>query len=94
MGTYSIVDARRLLDGLEAAQVDFRVESRDGAADIVPALSYFRGAFGQAAQATVRVAPEHKTQADRVHTEIFGDCLPNYDASFFTDASATSDDET
>ena len=93
MGTYSIVDAKRLLAGLEAAQVNFRAGFKDGVSDIVPALSYFGGSFGQAAQATIRIAPEHKALAEQVHMELFGDCLPNYDASFFTDAGARSGDD-
>ena len=91
MGTYSIVDARKLLAAFEAQGVNHAVELRDGAADIVPALSYFGGTFGQSAQATVRVASDHKELADRIHADLFGDCLPNYDASFFTDHDVTPD---
>jgi hypothetical protein len=95
MGTYSIVDARKLLTALESRGVDHRVEFRDGAADIVPALSYFGGAFGQKAQATIRVAPDQKELADQIHAELFGDCLPNYESTFFSDSDATNDpDET
>jgi hypothetical protein len=91
MGTYSIVDAEKLLHALESHGVEHSVEFRDGAADISPALSYFGGAFGQAAQATIRVAPANKDQADKLHAELFGDCLPNYDASFFKDSNDASD---
>ncbi|MEY2512151.1 MAG: hypothetical protein QOE26_2914 [Verrucomicrobiota bacterium] len=89
MGTYSIVDARKLLTALEIQGVDHRVEFRDGAADIVPALSYFGGAFGQAAQATVHVAPAQKDLVDQIHADLFGDCLPNYESTFFSDSDAT-----
>ncbi len=92
MGTYSIVDARKLLTAFEEHGVDHRAEFRDGAADISPAMSYFGGAFGQAAQATVRVAPDHKELADRIHADLFGDCLPNYDATFFADSETTQGD--
>ncbi len=78
LGTYSIVDVRRLLTALETGNVDFRVEFRDGAADATA-----HGSFGQAAQATVSIAPKDKENADRIHTELFGDCLPNFDAEFF-----------
>jgi hypothetical protein len=91
MGTYSIVDARKLLTALESHDVAHRVEFRDGAADIVPALSYFGGAFGQAAQATVRVAPDHKERADQIHADLFGDCLPNYESTFFSDSDVTKE---
>jgi len=91
MGTYSIVDARKLLTALESHGVDHRAEFRDGAADIVPALSYFGGAFGQAAQATVHVAPAQKELADQIHADLFGDCLPNYESTFFSDSDATKD---
>lgn len=92
MGTYSIVDARRLLTAFEECGVDHRVGFRDGAADINPIMSSLGGAFGQAAQATVRVAPDHKERADRIHADLFGDCLPNYDASFFKDSETTQGD--
>jgi hypothetical protein len=92
MGAYSIVDARKLLTAFEERGVDHRAEFRDGAADINPVMSYLGGAFGQAAQATVRVAPEHKELADRIHADLFGDCLPNYDASFFKDPETTQGD--
>ena len=78
LGTYSIVDAHRLLTAFEAGNVDFRVEFRDGAADATA-----HGSFGQAAQATVSISPKDKENADRIHAEVFGDCLPNYDAEFF-----------
>ena len=87
LGTYSIVDARRLLTAFEAGKVDYRVEFRDGSADINPIAASAGGAFGQAAQATVSIAPGDKEKADRIHTDVFGDCLPNYDATFFKDAS-------
>jgi len=93
MGTYSIVDARKLLTAFENQGVNHSVELRDGVADIVPALSYFGGTFGQGAQATVRVAPDHKELADRIHADLFGDCLPNYNASFFSDPDVTPDQD-
>ena len=93
MGTYSIVDARKLLDALESHRVEHTAEFRDGAADISPARSYFGGSFGQAAQATIRVARAEKELADKLHEELFGDCLPNYDASFFSDSHDTAESD-
>jgi hypothetical protein len=87
MGTYSIVDGHRLLEALEKGGIDFEVEFRDGAADITPFQSYTGGKFGQAAQVTVRVAPNDRERAEQLHADLFGDCLPNYDASFFADTS-------
>ena len=29
--------------------------------------------------------------ADRIHTDLFGDCLPNYESTFFLDSDATKD---
>lgn len=91
MGTYSIVDARKLLTALESHDIDHRVEFRDGAADIAPALSFVGGAFGQAAQATVRVAPDQRELADQIHADLFGDCLPNYESTFFSDSDTAKE---
>jgi hypothetical protein len=92
MGTYSIVDARKLLTAFEEQGADRRADFRHGAADIDPVMSCLGGAFGQAAQATVRVAPDQKELAARIHTDLFGDCLPNYDATFFSDSDTTQGD--
>jgi hypothetical protein len=93
MGTYSIVDARKLLSGLDSAEIEYRVEFNDGVANIGPLQAESGGAFGQAAQATVSVAAAQKQQADRIHTDLFGDCLPNYDSTFFDNPDNVSDEQ-
>ncbi len=89
MGTYSVIDGRRLLEALEESSVEFEVEFHDGAGDITPFQSYTGGRFGQAAQITIHVAPTDKEKAERIHADLFGDCLPNYDSSFFSQSNPT-----
>ena len=93
MSTYSVSDGRRLLEALEASSVEFEVEFHDGASDITPFQSYTGGRFGQAAQVTIRVAPAEKEKADRIHADLFGDCLPNYESSFFSESNPANADE-
>jgi hypothetical protein len=93
MGSYSILDARKLLSALDSAEIEYRVEFNDGVANIGPLQAESGGAFGQAAQAMVWVAPAQKQQADLIHTDIFGDCLPNYDSTFFDNPDNVSDEQ-
>ncbi|MEY2578842.1 MAG: hypothetical protein QOI49_1666, partial [Verrucomicrobiota bacterium] len=39
--------------------------------------------------ATVHVAPAQKDLVDQIHADLFGDCLPNYESTFFSDSDAT-----
>jgi hypothetical protein len=93
MGSYSIGDARKLLSAFDSAEIEYRVEFNDGVANIGPLQAEGGGAFGQAAQATVSVAAAHKPRADLVHTDLFGDCLPNYDSTFFDNPDNVSDEQ-
>jgi len=93
LGTYSVVDLERLLAALDAAQVDYRVELRDGVSEITPFAASMGGAFGQSAQGTVRIAPDAKEKVRKIHTDLFGDCLPNYDSEFFREHGYADSDE-
>ena len=83
LGSYSIMDAERLLPAFDEAHVQYEVELDDGSTKIDPVVSVLGGKFGQAAQATIKVAPASVELAKKVHTDVFGDCLPNYEAGFF-----------
>ncbi len=93
MGTYGIMDARKLLAAFDSGGIEYRVEFNDGAADIGPIQAKGGGTFGQAAQATVSVAAAQKERADRIHTDLFGDCLPNYDSTFFDNPDNVADEQ-
>ena len=83
LGIYSIMDAERLLPAFDKANVQYAVELDDGSTRIDPVSSALGGKFGQAAQAIIKVAPTSKEVAEKVHSDVFGDCLPNYEATFF-----------
>lgn len=93
MGSYSIVDARKLLSAFDSAELEYRAEFNDGVSNINPVLAEGGGSFGQAAQVTVSVAAPQKEQADRIHTDLFGDCLPNYDSTFFDNPENVADEQ-
>ncbi|HEV2965528.1 MAG TPA: hypothetical protein VGW97_01350 [Chthoniobacterales bacterium] len=83
LGNYSIVDAERLLRAFSNAKIEYQLELDDGSARIDPVSSALGGKFGQAAQATIKVAPLSKDAAEKIHFDLFGDCLPNYESAFF-----------
>ena len=83
LGTYSIVDAERLLRAFSNANIQYHVELDDGSTRIDPVSSALGGKFGQAAQAKIKIAPTSKDAAEKIHADLFGDCLPNYEATFF-----------
>lgn len=93
LGTYSIVDLERLLPALDAAEVEYQVELRDGLSEITPFVASMGGAFGQGARGTVKVASDEKEKVRKIHTDLFGDCLPNYDSEFFRDHGYADPDE-
>ncbi|MEY2573597.1 MAG: hypothetical protein QOJ87_1810 [Verrucomicrobiota bacterium] len=93
LGTYSVMDLERLLPALDAAEVNYRVELRDGVGEITPFVAGMGGAFGQGARGTVRIAPNEKEIVRIIHTDLFGDCLPNYDSEFFRDHGYVEPDE-
>lgn len=93
MGTYLLMDARKLLAAFESGGIEHRAEFYDGIANINPAAAGEGGAFGQNAQVIVRVAETQKQEADRIHADLFGNCLPNYDSTFFDDPDNVSDEQ-
>ncbi|MEY2501366.1 MAG: hypothetical protein QOI07_1700 [Verrucomicrobiota bacterium] len=93
LGTYSVMDLERLLPALDAAEVNYRVELRDGVKEITPFVAGMGGAFGQGARGIVRIAPNEKEIVRKIHTDLFGDCLPNYDSEFFRDHGYVEPDE-
>ena len=93
LGTYSIVELEQLLPALDAAKVDYRLELRDGVSEITPFAAGMGGAFGQGARGTVRIAPGAKEAVRQIHTDLFGDCLPNYHSEFFREHGYSGADE-
>lgn len=71
------------LDAFEAADIDYGADLADSTGAISPAYSIVGGTCGAAAQVLVSIDPARREDVDRIHEELFGDCLPNYDSSFF-----------
>jgi hypothetical protein len=83
LGYYSPPDAAKLFTAFEAANIDFRVECFDGTSAIGSIAASHGGGFGQAAQVLIRIDAEQRENVNRIHSKLFGDCLPNYDSAFF-----------
>ena len=83
VGYYSPPEAERLLAAFEAADIRYRTDCFDGANMMAPIIAATGGRFGQAAQVLISIDPRQREDVDKIHSELFGDGLPNYDASFF-----------
>jgi hypothetical protein len=85
LGYYTPSDAAKLFAAFEAADVGFRADFFDGTRSVGSFRAAGGGAFGQAAQVLIRIDPQRRKIVNKIHADLFGDCLPNYDSSFFAD---------
>ena len=83
LGYYSLADGAKLFDAFEAAAIDYGADLVDSNGAITPALSRMGGAFGNAVRVLISIDPRRREDVQRIHSELFGDCLPNYESSFF-----------
>ena len=87
LGWYSPRDAEQLLNALDDAQVANRAEASGGTGSIFVQTDH---------GLMISVEPAGRDKAHELHAQLFGDALPNFDSSFFRDASPdakTEDDE-
>ena len=93
LGYYSPADAAKLFEAFEAAGVDFAADVADATGAISPVVSFVGGTFGQAVQVLISIDPARREDVDRIHKDLFGDCLPNYDSSFFKEQQKLDPDD-
>ncbi len=93
LGYYSPPDASKLFTAFEAANIDFRAEFFDGTNTIGSIAAAHGGAFGRVAQVLIRIDPEQRAKVNRIHSKLFGDCLPNYDSAFFREQQNVDADD-
>jgi hypothetical protein len=70
LGGYSPHEAARLLERLEKDSIVFRAQA-------------VRHSYHPRITVAVSVDVQRAGDADKIHQELFGDGLPNYDSSFF-----------
>jgi len=93
LGYYSLSDAAKLAEAFEAAGVDYLGDVIDSSGKVSPTHSYHGGTYGLSVWVLISINPAHRDEALRVHQELFGDCLPNYDSSFFKDPQNVDPDD-
>ena len=93
LGYYSPADAVKLFEAFQAAGIDFAAGVADATGAISPVLSFLGGTFGRAVQVLISIDPARQEDVDRIHKDLFGDCLPNYDSSFFKEQQYFDPDE-
>jgi hypothetical protein len=70
LGTYSPHEAKKLLACFERDGIAFRAQPQ-------------KSGYYLSTEIVVRVEPQRAGDAAKIHRELFGDALPNYDSSFF-----------
>ena len=83
IGYYSPSDADKLIRAFTQAGIDYRVEVVDRTADAVTPLGHFGGLYSDSTQILLSGSVARREDIQRIHESLFGDCLPNFDSSFF-----------
>jgi hypothetical protein len=91
VGYYLPPEAERFLHALEEASIDHRAQVHDQTPEMTPIRSNLGGDFGQGVQILISVESTRREDVARIHEALFGDCLPNYDSSFFRAQDAEED---
>jgi hypothetical protein len=76
LGYYSPREASKLLERLGQENIEFHAQPRR--------IGTGRGG-GPTVTLLISIALNRSGDAEKIHQELFGDCLPNYDSSFFRD---------
>jgi hypothetical protein len=76
LGWYSPRDAERLLTALEGAQIAYRTEATGGTGTIFVQTDH---------GLVISVESTRGGQAHELHAQLFGDALPNFESTFFSD---------
>jgi hypothetical protein len=83
LGYYSPAHGANLFEAFGAAGIGYAADFIDSTGAISPVLSLAGGTFGNAVRVLISIDPARRKDVDRIHKDLFGDCLPNYDSSFF-----------
>lgn len=77
---FPLGEAHRFLAALEHAGIRFEIDSFDG---IHGSATSSYGQYGTEARISIHIESTRLDEAQQIHHQLFGDCLPNYDSSFF-----------
>ena len=83
IGYYTPSDAEKLIDAFTQAGIEYRADVIDHTADPATPLGHFGGTFSAAVQILLRGSVDRREEIRQIHAKLFGDCLPNFDSSFF-----------
>ena len=84
IGYYTPPDAEKLIEAFTKAGIDYRADVVDHTADASTPLGHICGTFSQSTQILISGSVDRREEIQQIHTSLFGDCLPNFDSSFFT----------
>ena len=84
LGYYTPPDAEKLFEAFTQAGIEYRADVIDHTANPATPLGHFGGTFSQPVQILVSGSVDRREEIHQIHAKLFGDCLPNFDSSFFT----------
>ncbi len=85
LGYYAPDEARRLFAAFERAGIRFDAEFFDGMRSVGAVSSAHGGHYGRSAQVLISIEEDRMEEVAQIHADIFGDCLPTVDSSYFDD---------
>jgi hypothetical protein len=83
IGYYAPPDAEKLIEAFTQAGIEYRADVIDRTADAVTPLGHFGGTFSRSVEILISGSVDRREQIHEIHARLFGDCLPNFDSSFF-----------
>ena len=83
IGYYSPSDAEKLIQAFTRAKIDYRVEVVDHTQDAATPLGHYGGLYSGSTQILLSGSTARREEIQHIHESLFGDCLPNFDSSFF-----------
>ena len=83
IGYYSPSDAEKLIEAFTREDIDYRAEVVDHTANPLTSLGHLGGLYSGATQILLSGSVARREDIQRIHESLFGDCLPNFDSSFF-----------
>ena len=83
IGYYSPSDAEKLIEAFTREDIRYRAEVVDRTGNELTALGHLAGLYSGSTQILLSGSIARRQEIQRIHESLFGDCLPNFDSSFF-----------
>ena len=83
IGYYTPPDAEKLIEAFTKAGINYRADVVDRTASEATPLGHLGGLYSGSTQILLSGSVARRDEIHRIHESLFGDCLPNFESSFF-----------